>query len=310
MNIKSFTKMGLAVATFGATAALSGGAYADALINQLFTNLPPLTNQIQDTNVDRICDGACDGTNSVESGTFQTGYVVESLLRFDTVNTTAIADEIGISLPAGYKLFAYSTLAITSIVEAPGSGGNDDGVCETGEVCLAFATPDVQIYEGTTVPSNWQTLTPEAAITSVTSQTLIATFGLDDANDFWFFNFIEGTDPIGAIAALTTADPDQGAYQFGISLITNDGNLPIANNGVLGADGFFHDLVGNGSAKVLPDGTCGAPNGSTCTGDGWLIGTDTTANFLRSSVPEPGSLALLGVALASAGWIRRRRQQS
>src|SRR4029453_16286686 len=91
-------------------------------------------NEIEDTNVDRILrDGVV-----IESGTFQPGDVVESLLRFNTVNNQNINVAVG---DLTYQLTAYATLTIVSVTDTLGE------TCDIGDACVAVTNPIVSVYE-------------------------------------------------------------------------------------------------------------------------------------------------------------------
>lgn len=65
---------------------------------------------------------------------------------------------------------------------------------------------------------------------------------------------------------------------------------------------FSSDGVADGDVASNP----GAVNGIT--GPDFLFQSDANASFDRRAVPEPGTLALAGIALGAAGWIGRRRR--
>jgi hypothetical protein len=88
-------------------------------------------------------------------------------------------------------------------------------------------------------------------------------------------------------------------------------NCPTCGNGPTGFGGAISFTVNNATiADLTAPNNLGnifvadvlAPNGNTGPVDVSNIPTFPT------TVPEPDGLALLGLALAGAGWIRRRRK--
>jgi PEP-CTERM motif len=283
MKILNFAKTGLAIAAFAAMGAMSSGAQAaDAIIDCCFV---PGVNELQDSDADRILrDGSL-----VTSGTFQTGDVVESLLRIDTVNSQDIQVAVG---DINYQLIAYATLTITAITDTTG------GSCDLGEQCIAITAPVVSVYELSS-STNLLGLDPDTAISTVTSTgTLVLTLGLVEPDDFWYIQFTRtATGEITDISGAAPGSPQAGLYVFGVSATSNPGNIPYDPNGI--ADGLFgdlHDFIGNGSGYALENGV----------NTGWLLSTNTTVLF--NVVPEPGTLALLGLGLVATwfGGVRRK----
>jgi hypothetical protein len=267
-----------------------------ALVNQV---LVPGLNEFQDTDAERVLRNGV----AVTSGNFAVGDIIQTILRFDTINAAGVVDLLqtnGGPLPNHYQLTAVAELRIKSFENC--ASGQCTFIFEPSGNLGANVFADVyeRVVNGGAANSFTQTAAPAAGIAAIQAQTLIAELGIVEADDFWKATSLLD---IGAAAAILQAGSPQAANgTFGLSLVSNAGGLPVQTNGILspllGGDGNLHDFVGNASAYQRSPGV----------NDGWLFSSNTTVNF--NAVPEPGSLALAGVALLGVGLFGSRRKKN
>jgi hypothetical protein len=273
-------------------------AHSAAIVNGA---LDPGENTFQDRDGDRILrEGQVLLPGGyAAAGAFQVGDILEAVLVFDSINGLTPIQQ---GLPATYDLIAYSQLKIANLTlnlgadnAAGGTGANADfyDVIYTASGNLG-ANVLVEVYENNDATFVNFGNDPTVAVAYTLGQSLIAEFGFGEGDDFWVGALPLTIAELEAVGA-GTGNADNASGVFGLSLLSNPGSLPIAKNAIQsGVTNTFHDLVGNASAKER----------STGYNDNWIVETDTQAKFV--TVPEPGTLLLMGVGLLGAGFARKR----
>jgi len=275
----------------GATQAQAGAVLNSVLVgNQI--------NTLQDSDAERVLRGGVSQT----FGAFAVGDVIQSAVRFDTVNGTLVPNAFS---SFTYQVTAIIELKIAAIIDTGIASGTGFGNLQQ----LVFTTTGnlgtnvfANLYERTDTSAGTNVNfsdTAAATLSHIGAQTLIASLGLGEADDFWTSLVI---NDIGTISTAISGSSQAASGTYGLTVLANPGAINIKTNGIIsGTDGKLHDVVG--STSIF---TC--ETGVNCRPGEWIASSNADARFFV--VPEPSDISLMGLGLLGMGAVLRKRKSS
>lgn len=272
-------------------------AMVGAISNANAFFLYPGVTILEDDNIERLVKGERN-TDLAKANTLQVGDSLRGVLEFPNIKPLFGPGQLGISP----ELTGIFQTEIKAIID-----NDDNGIAEKiiWGTSLAFTTTYgagavVAMYTGGTDLDVGSCASIAACETAATDGSKWAVAGFADLDDEWVsYNSVLNWGAVTVTGPTTKV----AAVNYALSILENNTGYTLKeqNIGVIECSTLF-TCAGDGKTGLVGSGDVLGGDGLT---NGYGARSDIDARL--SVVPEPASVALLGLGLAGLGFSSRRR---